>query len=110
VEIWYAAEAEGALHLDDVLARRTRLSIETFDPGVSAAEPAARIMAGVLGWDDARVADEVRLYTGRVDAERRSQEQSSDEDADRVRRSVPDPYSAAPSSRLEAWLVAGNGR
>ena len=30
-EIAYAASHEGALHLDDVLARRTRLSIETWD-------------------------------------------------------------------------------
>ena len=33
VEVWYAAAHEGALHLDDVLARRTRISIETFDRG-----------------------------------------------------------------------------
>jgi glycerol-3-phosphate dehydrogenase len=102
VEVWYAAYAEGALHLDDVLARRTRLSVETFDRGVAAAEPAARIMGDVLGWDDARIADEVRLYKGRVDAERRSQEQSSDADADRVRRRAPDPYSGAAASRLAA--------
>jgi glycerol-3-phosphate dehydrogenase len=94
VEVWYAAAAEGALHLDDVLARRTRLSIQTFDRGVAAAEPAARIMAEVLGWDEARIAEEVALYRGRVDAERRSQEQPNDEAADRIRRSVPDPYAA----------------
>jgi glycerol-3-phosphate dehydrogenase len=94
VEVWYAAVAEGALHLDDVLARRTRLSIQTFDRGVAAAEPAARIMADVLGWDEDRIAQEVALYRGRVDAERRSQEQPNDEAADNVRRSVPDPYAA----------------
>jgi len=94
VEVWYAAAAEGALHLDDVLARRTRLSIQTFDRGVAAAEPAARIMAEVLGWDEARIAEEVALYRGRVDAERRSQEQPDDEAADRIRRSGPDPYAA----------------
>ena len=92
-----AAAAEGALHLDDVLARRTRLSIQTFDRGVEAAEPAARIMGDVLGWDEDRIASEVELYRGRVDAERRSQEQPSDEAADRIRRSAPDAY-AAPTS------------
>ena len=35
-EVWYAAESEGAIHLDDVLTRRTRISIETFDRGTSA--------------------------------------------------------------------------
>src|SRR4051794_1847623 len=94
VEVWYAADSEAALHLDDVLARRTRISIETFDRGVAAAEPAARIMAEVLGWDDSRIQQEVELYRGRVDAERRSQEQPDDQAADEVRRSVPDVYAA----------------
>ena len=98
VEVWYAAAAEGALHLDDVLARRTRLSIQTFDRGVAAAEPAARIMGEVLGWDAGRITEEVELYRGRVDAERRSQEQPDDEAADRIRRSVPDAYAALAGS------------
>ena len=33
VEAVYAASHEGALHLDDILARRTRISIETWDRG-----------------------------------------------------------------------------
>ena len=41
VEVRYAASHEGAQHLDDVLARRTRISIETFDRGLASAEPAA---------------------------------------------------------------------
>ena len=98
VEVWYAAAAEGALHVDDVLARRTRLSVQTFDRGVEAAEPAARIMGEVLGWDAGRIATEVELYRGRVDAERRSQEQNTDAAADEIRRSVPDPYTAPAAS------------
>ena len=35
-EVVYAASHEGALHLDDVLTRRTRISIEAWDRGVSA--------------------------------------------------------------------------
>ncbi len=54
-EIVYAVTHEGARHLDDVLTRRTRISIETFDRGIHAAGPAARLMAGELGWDDARI-------------------------------------------------------
>ena len=50
-EIHYAASHEGALHLDDVLTRRTRISIETFDRGCIAARDAAKIMAGILDWD-----------------------------------------------------------
>src|SRR5690606_7722403 len=39
VEIVYAAAAEGALHLTDALTRRTRISIEARDRGLSTAEP-----------------------------------------------------------------------
>ena len=55
VEVRYACSHEGALHLDDVLTRRTRISIETWDRGLEAAKHAARLMAEVLGWDDATV-------------------------------------------------------
>jgi glycerol-3-phosphate dehydrogenase len=89
-EVVYAATHEGALHLEDVLARRTRISIEAWDRGVSAAPVAAALMAGVLGWDSAREAREVDLYLKRVAAERASQEQPDDASADRVRREAPD--------------------
>jgi len=89
-EVVYAATHEGAVHLDDVLARRTRISIEAWDRGVSAAPVAARLMGEVLGWDDARVKQEVAYYVKRVTAERASQEQSDDESADRVRLEAPD--------------------
>ena len=39
-EVVYATSHEGARHLDDVLARRTHASIETWDRGVLAAEEA----------------------------------------------------------------------
>jgi glycerol-3-phosphate dehydrogenase len=89
-EVVYAASHEGALHLEDVLARRTRISIEAWDRGVSAAPVAARLMAGVLGWDEAREQHEVAVYLKRVTAERASQEQPDDESADRVRLEAPD--------------------
>ena len=62
----YAATHEGALHLDDVLTRRTRISIETWDRGLEAAEPAARLMAEVLGWDEASVGARGRASTARA--------------------------------------------
>lgn len=89
-EVVYAATHEGALHLDDVLARRTRISIEAWDRGVSAAPVAAKLMGDVLGWDDARVEQEVQFYLKRVTAERASQEQPDDASADRVRLEAPD--------------------
>ena len=41
VDFAYAASHEEARHLDDVLARRTRLSIETYDRGPVAGEVVA---------------------------------------------------------------------
>jgi glycerol-3-phosphate dehydrogenase len=89
-EVVYAATHEGALHLEDVLARRTRISIEAWDRGVSAAPVAAALMAGVLGWDDERTEHEVAVYLKRVAAERASQEQPDDESADRIRLEAPE--------------------
>jgi glycerol-3-phosphate dehydrogenase len=94
VEAVYAASHEGALHLDDVLTRRTRISIETFDRGVGAAEHVARLLATVLGWDDDRVAREVAHYTARVAAERESQQQIDDLSADAARLGAPDVRAA----------------
>ena len=89
-EMLYAATHEGALHLEDVLARRTRISIEAWDRGVSAAPVAAELMAEALGWDQERIDREVGNYLKRVAAERASQEEPNDEAADRVRLEAPD--------------------
>jgi glycerol-3-phosphate dehydrogenase len=89
-EVVYAVTHEGARHLDDVLCRRTRLSIETFDRGTRAARPAAELMAGELGWDSARLEEEVDHYLRRVEAERQSQEMATDQEADEARVSAPE--------------------
>jgi glycerol-3-phosphate dehydrogenase len=89
-EVVYAASHEGAMHLTDVLTRRTRISIEAWDRGVSAAPVAAELVAPVLGWDEARTKEEVEIYLGRVEAERVSQTMPDDASADAARRSGPD--------------------
>jgi len=89
-EVVYAATHEGALHLDDVLARRTRISIEAWDRGVSAAPVAAELMAKELGWDAARTRTEIDTYLARVQAELDSQLQPDDASADRVRLEAPE--------------------
>ena len=81
---------EGARHLDDVLARRTHLSIETPDRGTRAAGAVADLMAGELGWDATRTAIEVDHYLRRVEAERQSQLMPTDQEADEARVSAPD--------------------
>lgn len=89
-EVLYAVTHEGARHLDDVLARRTRVSIETFDRGIAAARPAAELMAEALGWDDAQRDDEVDHYLRRVEAERQSQLMTTDQEADEARVKAPE--------------------
>lgn len=89
-EIVYAVTHEGARHLDDVLTRRTRISIETFDRGIAAAPETARLMAGELGWDESRVHEEVDHYLRRVEAERLSQLKLTDQEADEARVKVAD--------------------
>jgi glycerol-3-phosphate dehydrogenase len=89
-EIVYAASHEGARHLDDVLARRTHASIETWDRGLSAAEEAATLMAGPMKWKSRQVVRELENYRVRVAAERASQEADTDQDADAIRLGAPD--------------------
>ncbi|WAP57685.1 glycerol-3-phosphate dehydrogenase/oxidase [Streptomyces sp. S465] len=89
-EVVYAASHEGARHLDDVLTRRTRISIETFDRGTRCAREAAGLMAPVLGWDEDQIDREVQHYEKRVEAERESQRQLDDLTADAARLGAPD--------------------
>lgn len=89
-EIAYAASHEGARHLGDVLIRRTRISIETFDRGARSAREAAELMAPVLGWDKDQIDREVQYYEKRVEAERESQRQPDDLTADAARLGAPD--------------------
>jgi glycerol-3-phosphate dehydrogenase len=90
VEAYYAAYAEGALHLDDVLTRRTRISVETEHRGVATAERVAALIAPVLGWDDEAIRLEVAHYGARVTAERQSQTMPDDHTADAARLGAPD--------------------
>ena len=90
VEAVYAASHEGALHLDDILTRRTRVSIETRDRGVAAAHDAAELVAPVLGWDAERKAAEVELYLERVKAELDANSKPDDQTADKARLAAKD--------------------
>ncbi len=90
LEIVYGVTHEGALHLDDLLSRRTRISIETHDRGVECAQPAAELVAPILDWDERRVADEVAAYRARVAAERESQQEPDDLAANAERIAAPD--------------------
>ncbi len=90
VEARYAVSHEGALHLDDILARRTRISVDTWDRGEAAAQEVADLVAPVLGWDAETIAREVEHYRTRVAAERDSQRQADDRTADAARLGAED--------------------
>ncbi len=90
VEAVYAAAAEGALHLEDILARRMRISIEYPHRGVDCAREVAEVIAPVLGWSAEDVDREVNTYLARVEAEVQSQQEPDDESADALRAAAPE--------------------
>ncbi len=90
VEALYAVTDEGALHLEDILARRMRISIEYSHRGVDCAREVAEVVAPVLGWGAADIEREVANYTARVEAEILSQAQPDDVSADELRASAPE--------------------
>lgn len=79
VEARYAVSHEGARHLDDVLSRRTRLSIERSDRGCDAAPAVAAEIAPLLGWDEAQAASELDGYRRAVERAERAERASGDE-------------------------------
>ncbi len=64
-ELVFAARNELAVTLTDLLCRRTRAHLIDARASFTGAERAARIVAGELGWDDARVEAEVAEYRAR---------------------------------------------
>jgi len=79
---------QGALDLDDILSRRTRVSIEVADRGRVAAAAIAPLVAPLLGWSDSRVADEVDRYVRLRDAEAAAEAAPDDATARAAHRAV----------------------
>ncbi len=84
-EIVYAVTHEGALHLDDILTRRTRISIEVPDRGLAAAPEVARLIAPLLGWTEETANAEINRYYDRVHAELAANEAGDDAAANAAR-------------------------
>jgi len=97
-EIVYGCTHEGAMRLDDVLARRTRIAFETRDSGLEAAPQAAALMAPELGWDDARVRREIAHYRQAVAADLAAQDQPDDKLAVEARLQADDPAPFYPGA------------
>jgi glycerol-3-phosphate dehydrogenase len=86
----HACSHQGALDLDDVLSRRTRVSIEVSDRGRAAAAVVAPLVAPVLGWSDDRAAEEVARYVRLRDAEAAAEAAPDDAAARAAYRAVLD--------------------
>ena len=87
----YAAAAEGALHLEDILARRMRISIEYPHRGVDCAREVAEVVApgAGLGRRGRRPrGGHLHRAGGRRGACRR--QQPDDESADALRAAAPE--------------------
>ncbi|MGH3796195.1 MAG: glycerol-3-phosphate dehydrogenase/oxidase [Pseudonocardiaceae bacterium] len=90
VEVVHAASHEGALHIEDVLTRRTRISIEYPHRGEACAAEVAELMGAVLGWDGAQRSREIEAYLALVTAERDAQRQPDDSAAAARRAGAPE--------------------
>ena len=65
-EVVYAAEHEMAVTLADILVRRLRIAYEMADHGRAASRVATAVLAGRLGWDNARARTEIARYDAEV--------------------------------------------
>ena len=87
-EVVHACTHEGALHLEDVLERRTRLALTAADRGLEAAAPAAALMAGALDRDPEWARREVDAWQARVAAGRAAEAERDDDRAVAAYREV----------------------
>ncbi len=62
-ELLYAAREEMAYTLDDVLARRTRATIQRAQAAMDAAPAVAALIAADMGWDQQQASEQVARFT-----------------------------------------------
>lgn len=68
-EIVYAASHEGAMSVDDVISRRTRLAFEAPHAGIDLVDDVAALIAPVLGWGAKEKKASIAEYKAQVEAE-----------------------------------------
>ena len=110
-EVVYAVTHEGARHLDDVLARRTHVSIESWDRGLSAATEAAELMAGPCTGGPARSAGSWRTTGPGWRPSRRPRTRSPTPTPTPSGSAPPtsSPWSATPAPAVTPWSAAPAG-
>ncbi|APT85636.1 glycerol-3-phosphate dehydrogenase [Corynebacterium aquilae DSM 44791] len=88
-EVAYAVTHEGAIHLDDVLSRRLRITMEYGHRGIECAQPVAELMAQYLDWDQARIDEEVRIFTEFTEAALAAEKELTDQAANSIAAKAP---------------------
>jgi glycerol-3-phosphate dehydrogenase len=88
-EVVYAITHEGALHLEDLMVRRTRINYEYLNEGMAAVPEIAEIAAAHLGWDEKTTAREIAVYRQAADAIAAAALTRDDESASDVREAAP---------------------
>jgi glycerol-3-phosphate dehydrogenase len=109
-EVIHAVTHEGALHLDDVLTRRTHIALELPESGIAAVREVASIIAPLLGWDQTTKDREISDYLVVVEAESCARELHDDRDASRLYGSVVSQraeFEGAVARSSPGWLSQG---
>jgi glycerol-3-phosphate dehydrogenase len=84
-EIVYAITHEGALHLDDLMMRRTRMVYEYANEAIDALPEVASLAKKYLGWSAEQAAHELDLYTKTAAAVAKAELEPDDASASRAR-------------------------
>ncbi len=98
-EVVYGVTHEGALHLEDMMTTRTRLTYEVRDHALAAIDEIADLMAARLGWDAARRGTELKAYRERCAAEDAAATAPDDPTAQRLRQRFGDVLAELPEAR-----------
>ena len=101
-EIAYAITHEGALHLEDLMVRRTRMNYEYLNEAMAAVPEVAEIAAKLLGWDEQTAAHEVAVYTQMAEAVAAAALTRDDESASDVREAAPQIVPLVTPAALES--------
>lgn len=90
-EIAHAVTHEGALDLEDVLRRRTRIDREYPRHGIDVLDEVSGIIAPLLGWTSSQIERSIASYTQLAEAELAAAHSEDDATAARIMAEVSDP-------------------
>ncbi len=99
-EIVYGVRYEGALHLEDIMTTRTRLTYEVRHHGLAAADEIADLAAEELGWDATRRDAELAAYRERCAAEEAASQAPDDTRAQEARGRHGDVLADLPGAKV----------